>query len=162
MLFVMLSGLLCGYGGTGRRNRLKICWDLLPCRFDSGFPHHFWNNPLETKGFFMPESCPFGWDTALGHQGGTPDHQNKDLYTNFETLFCHIFTYLILIYFWNFALLVLKYNLTLLPFGFWTNWNEMWHLITFTHRNSPTHLDIWIFNRFIPVTRHKKLTLKDF
>ncbi len=30
----------CGYGGNGRHNRLKICWALCPCRFDSGYPHH--------------------------------------------------------------------------------------------------------------------------
>ena len=31
----------CGYGGTGRRAGLKIRWAIRPCRFDSGYPHHF-------------------------------------------------------------------------------------------------------------------------
>lgn len=30
---------VCGYGGTGRRNRLRIYWRLSPCRFNSCYPH---------------------------------------------------------------------------------------------------------------------------
>lgn len=29
----------CGYGGTGRRVRLRGVWDF-PCEFDSHWPHH--------------------------------------------------------------------------------------------------------------------------
>ena len=31
----------CGYGGIGRQSRLKICWDLVSCRFESDYPHQY-------------------------------------------------------------------------------------------------------------------------
>lgn len=64
---------------------LKSVGTLLPCRFDSGFPHHYQINPLETKGFLMPKMLIYRWDTRVGHQSGTPSIQNRvKNYPHFE------------------------------------------------------------------------------
>ena len=58
---------------NGRHNRLKICWALCPCGFESRLPHH---QKPRFRGFFLffyvvRRPFPFAFKNVSGHQWGT-------------------------------------------------------------------------------------------
>ena len=58
---------------NGRHNRLKICWALCPCGFESRLPHH---QKPRFRGFFLffyvvRQPFPFAFKNVSGHQRGT-------------------------------------------------------------------------------------------